>query len=102
MPDAQVQPVLARAGERRRHLGRAANQRDDDEADERWRHPERLGRLLHGLDEHLADQRDQHRDAGQRGQRHADRPRRLFVAVRAPALANSSRWVLSENSMPSA
>ena len=99
---AQVEPVLARGGKGRGHLGRAADQRDDDEADEDRRHAEVLGRHLHRLDEDLAHQRHQHGDAGQRAQRQAHRPGGFALLARAPALANSSRCVFSENSMPSA
>ena len=36
-----------------------ADERNDDAPDEGIGHPHRLGCLLHGCDEHLADQRDQ-------------------------------------------
>src|SRR6478736_1760208 len=57
---AQIQAVLARAGKRGGHFRRAADQRHDDEAHERLGHPERFRGFLHGFDEHLADERDQH------------------------------------------
>jgi hypothetical protein len=60
-----------RAPEKAEAIAAAPPQRHDDEADEGRRHAQVLGRLLHRFDEDLADQRHQHRDAGQRGQRQA-------------------------------
>ena len=91
MPDAQVQPVLARAGKCRGHFRRGTDQCHDDETHESRRHAERLRCLLHRLDENLANQRHQHRDARQCGQGQTDRPRRLARLAADSALANSSR-----------
>ena len=60
----------------------AADKCHDDEPHERLRHAERHRGLLHRFDEDLADQRHEHGDAGERGERQLDRPGLLaFLAV---------------------
>ena len=49
-------PTLRSNGEDRRYLGRAADQRHDDEADKGPCQAERFSGVLHALDGHLAHQ----------------------------------------------
>ena len=57
---AQVQLVLARRGKRRDHFGGPAHQGHDDNSDKGRRDPKRDRGLLHGLDKHFTDERNEH------------------------------------------
>src|SRR5262249_62092859 len=76
-PPAEVKPVLARCGKRRWHFGGAAYECHHDKADKRLAHSECLRRLLHRLDENLADQRHEQGDYRQRDQSQPYGPRRF-------------------------
>ena len=71
----------------------------DDESHKSGRHPEGLRRLLHRFDKNFARQRHQQRNARQRG-RARTMGHGASLASPPSALANNSRCVLSENSMP--
>ena len=79
MPTLRSRRFFRAAAECRRHFRRATDERDDDEADEGRGHAECLRRDLHRSDEDLADERNEHGHAGERGQRQADRPQRLVL-----------------------